>query len=102
MKLKHALIASLVILTSSSVWAAKAPKEPIDQWTCSDFLEMDEEFRPSAVFFVEGVTKAGKPVDAVMDVDGTLTTTPRVVEACTESQQASFVDTFKAAKAKSH
>ncbi|MFJ3368228.1 acid-activated periplasmic chaperone HdeA [Pseudomonas sp. NPDC086251] len=100
MQAKRAIIAALAILISSSVLAAKAPKTPVDKWTCSDFLEMDEEYRPSAVFFVEGFTKSGIPVDAVMDVDGTLTTTPRVVQACTENPQASFVNTIKSAKDK--
>ncbi|WP_130904898.1 MULTISPECIES: acid-activated periplasmic chaperone HdeA [unclassified Pseudomonas] len=100
MQAKQAFIATLAILVSSSVLAAKAPKTPVDKWTCSDFLEMDEEYQPSAVFFVEGFTKSGTPVDAVMDVDGTLTQTPRVVDACTENPQASFVNTIKSTKGK--
>ncbi|PBJ18297.1 MULTISPECIES: acid-activated periplasmic chaperone HdeA [unclassified Pseudomonas] len=100
MNAKQVLVATLVIMTSSTVLAAKAPKTPVDKWTCGDFLEMDETYRPSAVFFAEGFTKSGKPVDAVMDVDGTLTVTPKLIEACTQNTKGSFVNTLNETKAK--
>ncbi|MGY2259462.1 acid-activated periplasmic chaperone HdeA [Pseudomonas sp. SDO55104_S430] len=99
MNAKQVSVLTLAILASSSVLAAKAPTKPVDKWTCGDFLEIDEKYQPNAVFFAEGFTKAGKPVDAVMDVDGTLTVTPRVIEACTQNAQGSFVDTLNKAKA---
>lgn len=100
MNAKHVLVATLVIMASSSVLAAKAPKTPVDKWTCGDFLELDETYQPNAVFFAEGFTKGGKPVDAVMDVDDTVTVTPKVIKACTENMQGSFIDTLKKTKAK--
>lgn len=100
MNVRQGVIAALVILTSTSVLAAKAPSKPVDKWTCGDFLELDETYQPNAVFFAEGFTKTGKPVDGVMDVDGTLKVTPKVIEACTQNTQDSFVDTIKATKAK--
>lgn len=100
MNAKQVLIATLIMTASSAVLAAKAPNKPVDKWTCGEFLELDETYQPNAVFFAEGFTKAGKPVDAVMDVDGTLKVTPKVIEACTQNTQGSFVDTLKATKAK--
>jgi acid stress chaperone HdeA len=100
MNVKPALVAALVILSSSSAFAAKAPTTPVDKWTCSDFLELDETYQPNAVFFAEGFTKTGKPVDGVMDVDGTVKVTPKVIEACKQNTQGSFVDTLKTTKAK--
>ncbi|MGE8185907.1 acid-activated periplasmic chaperone HdeA [Pseudomonas sp. NPDC086278] len=100
MNAKQVFVATLAILASSAVLAAKPPAKPVDKWTCGDFLEMDETYQPNAIFFAEGFTKSGKPVDAVMDVDGTLKVTPKVIEACTQNAQGSFVDTLKATKAK--
>jgi acid stress chaperone HdeA len=100
MNAKQVLVAAFAIVASSTVLAAKAPKTSVDKWTCGDFLEMDEAYQPSAVFFAEGFTKSGQPVDAVMDVDGTLKVTPKLIEACTQNMQGSFVHTLKETKAK--
>jgi acid stress chaperone HdeA len=99
MNKKQRFIFALVIIASSSAMAATAPAKSVDKWTCGDFLELKESYKPNAMFFAEGFTKAGKPVDAVMDVDGTLKVTPKVIEACTQNMQGSFVDTLKATKA---
>lgn len=98
MNARKLFVATIAIMASTAVFAAKAPVKPVDKWTCGEFLELDEQYRPNAIFFAEGLSKSGKPVDAVMDVDGTLTVTPKVTEACTQNMDGSFVETLQKAK----
>ena len=79
-------------------------KKPVSQWTCEDFLALDESFQPTAVGVAEAVDKSGKVEDAVLDVEGIATVTPMVVAACKEDQKASFRQKIKDEwdKAKKH
>ncbi|WP_054179364.1 acid-activated periplasmic chaperone HdeA [Trabulsiella odontotermitis] len=64
--------------------------KPVNDWTCEDFLALDESFRPTAVGVVEALNNKDKPEDAVMDVHGIATVTPVVVQACTDDNKSSF------------
>ncbi len=69
----------------------ESPKTPVAQWTCEDFLALDESFRPNAVYFAEGFNQKDKPEDAMLDVAGVEQVIPMVVEACGKDPKTHFV-----------
>ncbi|KFC07100.1 HdeA family chaperone [Trabulsiella guamensis ATCC 49490] len=83
------LALSLLFFLPTVTMAADKSK-PVNDWTCEDFLALDESFRPTAVGFAEALNHKDKPEDAVMDVNGIATVTPVVVQACTDSKQSNF------------
>ena len=93
---KLLFIAILTVTASSTIWAADAPKKPLTKWTCEDFIGLDESVQPNAVFFAEGLNKKEQPEDAMMDVEGTVTLTPLLVQECEKDHKASFLDKLKA------
>ncbi|ELX8380518.1 acid-activated periplasmic chaperone HdeA [Providencia vermicola] len=87
-------------LTSLSAMAEekKNDTKPLNEWTCEEFLAIDDNFYPTAVGFGELLTKKDKVEDAVLDVDGIQTLTPLVIEACKKETKANFVEQVKNAK----
>lgn len=64
--------------------------KPVSNWTCEDFLALDESFRPTAVGVAQALDSKNKPEDAVIDVKGIETVTPAIVQACTDDKQSTF------------
>ncbi|KMM85159.1 HdeA/HdeB family protein [Pseudomonas taetrolens] len=93
---KHCLMMAAVSLAALSTLAQAADtKQPVSQWTCEDFLAVDDSFKPTAVGLGEVVNKSGKVEDAVLDVDGVEKITPLIVTACEKDQKTSFVQKLK-------
>jgi hypothetical protein len=63
--------------------------------TCEDFLAFDEVTRPEIVYWSEGLTRKGKPEDAVFDVERTNRMVPILVEDCTKEPKASYYKKVK-------
>lgn len=78
-----------------SVHAATAPSKPLGQWTCEDFIAVGDQFKPKLIYWATAYSKSGKPEAAVVDVDGTETVTPAIVDACVKSPKASFWQTLQ-------
>lgn len=100
MKGQRLLIAAFCLTASSMAMAMGTSGKPMATWTCADFLAIDESFQPTAVAVGEALNNKGKVEDAVLDVDGIVSVTPVVIQACTEEPQSSFMDKLKAAWAK--
>lgn len=101
MQHKLIFITALMLAGSSMVMAAgSSGKKPVSEWTCEDFLAVDESFRPTAVGIGELVSRKGKVEDEVVDVDGIATVTPELVQICEHEKKASFIDKLKAEWAK--
>jgi acid stress chaperone HdeA len=96
MQLKHVVLSSVVLGALVIPAAASDNKKPVTQWTCSDFLAVDEQFRPKVVYAATAYSKAGKPAAEVVDIEGTEKVTPMVIAACQKTPQASFRETLKA------
>jgi acid stress chaperone HdeA len=98
---KRILITALMLAASSmAIAAGSAGKKPVSQWTCEDFLAVDESFQPTAVGIGELVSRKGKVEDEVVDVDGIAAVTPELVQVCTKEPKASFITKLKAEWAK--
>lgn len=85
-------------MTSTAIFAEQAKpavQKPVSEWTCSDFLAVDEDFYPTAVGVGELISKTGKVEDAVLDVAGIETVTPALVAECQKDPNASFLSKVK-------
>jgi Na+/serine symporter len=63
--------------------------------SCEDFLAFDDVTRPEIVYWSEGLTRKGKPEDAVFDVERTNRLVPILVEDCTKEPKASYYKKVK-------
>jgi len=97
---KHILMIGAASLLALSTLAQADAKKPLAQWTCEDFLAVNESFQPVAVGLGEAVNKSGKVEDAVLDVDGVAKVTPEVITACQQDKKATFVHKIKDAWSK--
>lgn len=67
------------------------PATPIAQWTCEEFLAVDESFRPSAVYFAEGFNQKDKPEGGMVDVAGVEKAIPFLIEDCSKNPQENLL-----------
>jgi acid stress chaperone HdeA len=79
-----------------SASATQRNKKPVAEWTCAEFLAVEDQFKPEMVAY----SNSGKPEAAAISVTGTETVTPMIVSECIKTQQASFLDKVKAASSK--
>ncbi|GAB2883188.1 acid-activated periplasmic chaperone HdeA [Microbulbifer echini] len=82
-------------LAASAALADKHPKKPAKDWTCADFLAIDDEFKPKAVYWAAAYSKRGKEEGDMLDIDGTEKVTPMIITACTKAPKESFWAKFK-------
>ncbi|GAA5524971.1 acid stress chaperone HdeA [Microbulbifer aestuariivivens] len=66
-----------------------------EKWTCADFLAIDAEYQPKAVYWASAYDDAEYPEEGVLDIEGTEKVTPMIIAACEESPDASFWEKFK-------
>lgn len=88
----------VLVAAVSSAQAAQdvnVPKKPVAQWSCQDFLEVQESFKPQVIYWVEALNKKGKPREAWIDVGGTETMIPVVIENCKKQPNSNFLDSVK-------
>ena len=71
------------------------PSKPITEWTCADYLSLQEDYQPYAIGWATAYSKAGKPEDTAFDVQGIETIRPTLLEFCNRNLQASFWDKVK-------
>jgi acid stress chaperone HdeA len=95
--MKPALVPVLALsaLVAAPAFAAAQAKKPLSQWTCQELLAMDDQFKPKAIYWATAYGKGGKPESATLDIDGTETVTPAIIDTCTKSPGASFWQTLK-------
>lgn len=90
-----ACIFSIGTVTAANAVEKQQEVKPVGQLTCQDFLMLDENFRPTAVAFAEGVTKKDKIVDPTLDVEGIAKVVPVIVQECTNTPKENFVHKVK-------
>ena len=96
MQLKQIALTGLVIGSMAITAAAANNKKPVTQWTCADFLAVEDQFRPKVVYAATAYSKAGKPDAEVIDIEGTEKVTPMIITACEGTPRASFWEKLKA------
>ena len=96
MKLSQFVLPLIICTVTTPAVAAEDIKKPITQWTCAEFLSIDEAFRPKVVYAATAYSKAHKP-ESVIDINGTETVTPVIIDNCKKTPQSRFVRELKAA-----
>lgn len=94
------MTASLTVVAASSdksqtTTTSSKPAKHITQWTCADYLALQEDYQPYAIGWAEAYSNTGKPEDAVFDVEGIETVRPTLFEFCNQNPQVSFWDKVK-------
>ncbi|WP_445365810.1 acid-activated periplasmic chaperone HdeA [Microbulbifer sp. ANSA001] len=82
-------------LAASAALADSHPKKPAKDWTCADFLAIDDEFKPKAVYWAAAYSKRGKEEGDMLDIEGTEKVTPMIITACANAPKESFWAKFK-------
>jgi acid stress chaperone HdeA len=103
MKFRHVVIA--LVMTGIGVSAAAGEtgkpaaqiKKPVTQWTCAEFIALDDQYKPNVVYWATAYAKGGKPEASELDIAGTETVTPMIVQDCEKEPKASFWKKLKAA-----
>ncbi len=72
---------------------AAAPK-PV-KMTCKEFVALDDAVKPKVVYWAEGFSKKGKPVDSMVDIDETDKLVPVLVTECKETPKLTFWQKIK-------
>lgn len=74
--------------------ATAATPKPV-KMSCKEFVALDDTVKPKVVYWAEGFSKKGKPVDSVIDVDETDKLVPMLVTECKETPKLSFWQKIK-------
>lgn len=82
-----ALVAAIVAITGTVALAAEFQK-PVTQWTCAEFLSIDDEFRATVVHSAMDYAKSAQT--PVADIKGIEKVTPRIIHECTRAPRATF------------
>jgi acid stress chaperone HdeA len=88
-KVKFLLIPLILAAAATTTVAAKVEK-PVTQWSCADFLSVDDQFKPKVVYWAAAYAKGGQPEAAVIDIRGIEKVTPELIGQCKKAPQASF------------
>lgn len=81
--------------TSAASTSDAAAKRNPAKMTCKDFVALDDVQKPKVVYWVEGYSKKGKPVDSVVDFDETDKLIPILVTECKETPKLTLWQKFK-------
>lgn len=76
--------------TDKPITDKPAADKPLAKMTCEDFLGLDDDFQPKAVYWAVGYGKGDKPETAILDVEGTETVIPFITEECEKAPKESF------------
>lgn len=77
-----------------------AAKKPMSKMTCEEFLGLEDDYQPKAVYWAVAYGSKGQPEAEVVGVDGVETVTPFVIEECKKAPKESFWQKVKAQWAK--
>ncbi len=92
----HYLVLTAVVFSISAIAVAEdtnnAPSQKaIDKWTCEEFVAIDEQFKPKAVYWASAHAKGGKKHKSnVLNIEGTEKVIPIVIDQCTQEPKATF------------
>jgi acid stress chaperone HdeA len=95
MKLAQFSVIAILVTTAGAALAAAPAKKPLSHWTCEEFLAVDDQFKPKVVYWATAYSKGGKPTSAMIDIDGTETVTPAIIDSCVKTPKSSFWQTLK-------
>lgn len=76
--------------------AEGSKRKPIAAWTCSDFLSVDDTFKPKVVYAASAASQGAKPTSTFIDIAGTEMVTPMIIDDCSKAPSSSFMEKVKA------
>ena len=89
------MVLAAVTSIAAAVTAGESKKKPVTSWTCADFLAVDDQFKPKAVYVASVFSKGAGPTAAVIDIIGTEMVTPMIIDDCHGSPRSSFIQKLK-------
>lgn len=90
------VLSALVFAVALPIGAAADTKKPVAEWTCADFIGVEDSLRPKLVYWATAYSKAGKPEAATIDIEGTEKLIPIITEDCQKAPQDSFWEKLEA------
>ena len=79
-----------VLLSASMTSPVMAGKHKPAKLTCEEYVILDDVVKPKVVYWAEGYSYEGEPIEAVIDFDATDRLVPVLVDECKETPKASF------------
>jgi acid stress chaperone HdeA len=77
-----------IVATAATVTLAAEFQKPVTQWTCAEFLSIDDEFKATVVHSALDHAKSSQ--GAVTDIKGIEKLIPQIIGECTKAPQAAF------------
>jgi len=77
-----------IVATAVTVTLAAEFQKPVTQWTCAEFLSIDDEFKATAVHSAMARAKSGQA--AVSDIKDIEKLIPQIIGECTKAPEATF------------
>ena len=96
MKLKNICLSGMFVVVAVPAFAAEASKKPVTNWTCEDFLSIDDVFKPKVVYAATPHVKRRKHADLI-DIDETEKVIPVVTTECQKVRQNALLRELEAA-----
>lgn len=81
------LVPLITALSTTTTLAAEFPKS-VTQWTCSEFLSVDDEFKSAVVSWATTFAKGHQPEAGA--IEALERVTAQIIRECTMAPQASF------------
>jgi acid stress chaperone HdeA len=95
MKRVHVVV--LLVIAGVAASAAAETKKPVTQWTCEDFIAIDDQYKPNVIYWATAYAKGGKPEASELDIAATEQVTPMIIDDCEKEPKASFWQKLKGA-----
>jgi acid stress chaperone HdeA len=100
MKSHYLVLAAAILSVPAMVFAegvnSTLPQKTVNQWTCAEFVGIDDQFKPKAIYWASAHAKGGKKHKAnVLNIEGTEKVIPIVIDECTKQPKATFWEKLK-------
>jgi acid stress chaperone HdeA len=77
-----------IVAAAATITLAAEFQKPVTQWTCAEFLSIDDEFKATVVHSAMAHAKSGQA--AVGDINDIEKVIPQIIGECTKAPQATF------------
>ena len=89
------LLVPLIMTAAATSTLAAEFQKPVTQWTCAEFLSVEDEFKQTVVYWAMAYAKGGKLEAAMIGIKGIEKMTPQITGECTKAPHASFWSRLK-------
>jgi acid stress chaperone HdeA len=89
MKLKNVCLSAILVVVAQPAFGAETSKKPVTNWKCSDFLSIDDQYKPKVVYAATSHVKSKS--HGVIDIEGTEKVIPAVTTECQKKPENAFI-----------